>query len=579
MLTSQSFAGDPLLEAIAAGGPERISRFQNSAAPAVLKVQQALLLWDAAALPLHGPDGIYGQETASAVVRFKVVELQVPPGELFDDVGPRTVIRLDEIAKAAEPPIPEPDPEPEAFVRQDVYTLQPEGAPVHPIIAAYAVAVRELKRNAGAQQLRWSHHTQVHGMFPDPNDGLRNTCQHFCWYFLPWHRMYLHAFESICRSIIVESDEVDDETKATWALPYWDYDRDDARVLPPAFRSPTLDGVPNPLFDAARDLGINSPVRFRGEPTPRLARLQPAQTTAAGWFFATPYSSAFDPAFGGTETGFNHAGAPNAIPGPLEITPHGSVHVFVGGPTGKMSDFNQAAGDPIFWLHHANLDRLWEVWRTTTGIGLDPTGGNFVDRSFDFLDAAGARIQPTCGSVLNLANLGYGYADTSIPASAGAGGPMDDPTRGPERPRDRRPPQRVGAADEPVRLTGDVAEVAFPTDAPTTRAAQRFLVSVEHIRADRLPSAEWGVFLQPTSGEPELVGTLPLFGLREANEPDAEHELSYMFDITALVQRLDAEDRWDPERFRATLAPVNPIAEDAPPEPEVVIGTIALLIQ
>ena len=97
-----------LLEAIAAGGPERISRFQNSAAPAVLKVQQALLLWDAAALPLHGPDGIYGQESASAVVRFKVVELQVPPGELFDDVGPRTVIRLDEIAKAAEPPIPEP---------------------------------------------------------------------------------------------------------------------------------------------------------------------------------------------------------------------------------------------------------------------------------------------------------------------------------------------------------------------------------------------------------------------------------------------------------------------------------------
>ena len=156
---------------------------------------------------------------------------------------------------------------------------------------------------------------------------------------------------------------------------------------------------------------------------------------------------------------------------------------------------------------------------------------------------------------------------------------MDDPTRGPERPRDRRPPQRVGAADEPVHLTGDSAEVAFPTDAPTTRAAQRFLVSVEHIRADRLPSAEWGVFLQPTSGEPELVGTLPLFGLLESQQPDADHELSYQFDITALVQRLDAEDRWDAARFRATLAPVNPIAEEAPPEPEVVIGTIALLIQ
>ena len=156
---------------------------------------------------------------------------------------------------------------------------------------------------------------------------------------------------------------------------------------------------------------------------------------------------------------------------------------------------------------------------------------------------------------------------------------MDDPNRGPQRPRDRRPPRRIGAADEPVRLQDSATEVAFPTDAPTTRGDERFLVSVEHIRADRLPSAEWGVFVQPTSGEPELVGTLPLFGLLEAQRADAEHDLSYMFDITRLVNRLDAEGRWDPDQFRATLAPVNAVAQDAPPEPEVVIGTIALLIQ
>ena len=350
-------------------------------------------------------------------------------------------------------------------------------------------------------------------------------------------------------------------------------------MLPPAFRAPTLNGVANPLFDAGRDLGINSPVQFPGEPAPRLASLVAAQTTAAGWFFANPYSSPFDPAFGGTETGFNHGGAPNAIPGPLEITPHGSVHVFIGGPLGKMSDFNQAAGDAIFWLHHANLDRLWEVWRRSTGLGLDPTGSRFVDRSFEFLDADGQRIQPSCGSVLNLANLGYDYTDVSIPPSAGGGGPMDDPNRGPQRPRDRRPPRRIGAADEPVRLQDSATDVAFPTDAPITRGDERFLVSVEHIRADRLPSAEWGVFVQPTSGEPELVGTLPLFGLLEAQRADAEHDLSYMFDITRLVNRLDAEGRWDPDQFRATLAPVNAVAQDAPPEPEVVIGTIALLIQ
>ncbi|MCB0892470.1 MAG: tyrosinase family protein, partial [Propionibacteriaceae bacterium] len=151
------------------------------------------------------------------------------------------------------------------------------------------------------------------------------------WYFLPWHRMYLHSFEAICRSIIAESDEVDDDTKATWALPYWDYDRDGTRELPPVFREPTLNGAPNPLFEPFRNPGLNSPVLFQGEAAPRLARLVPAQTTARGWFFATPYSDRFVPAFGGTETGFNHGNAPGATPGPLEITPHGSVHVFVGG--------------------------------------------------------------------------------------------------------------------------------------------------------------------------------------------------------------------------------------------------------
>ena len=71
MLTSQLFAGDDLLQRISDGGPERISRFQNSTAPAVLKVQQALLIWDAAALPLHGADGNFGAETEQALRQFQ----------------------------------------------------------------------------------------------------------------------------------------------------------------------------------------------------------------------------------------------------------------------------------------------------------------------------------------------------------------------------------------------------------------------------------------------------------------------------------------------------------------------------
>ena len=111
MLTSPLFAGDALLEAIAAdAGGERISRTRHRDDPAVLKVQTALLIWDPACLPLHGADGSYGDETADAVRRFKIEVIGVDPATVFDDVGPQTVLRLDAIvaeheATAGTPPI------------------------------------------------------------------------------------------------------------------------------------------------------------------------------------------------------------------------------------------------------------------------------------------------------------------------------------------------------------------------------------------------------------------------------------------------------------------------------------------
>ena len=39
---------------------------------------------------------------------------------------------------------------------------------------------------------------------------------------------------------------------------------------------------------------------------------------------------------------------------------HGGVHVWVGG---TMSFIATAPADPIFWMHHANIDRLWWQWQ------------------------------------------------------------------------------------------------------------------------------------------------------------------------------------------------------------------------
>jgi hypothetical protein len=46
---------------------------------------------------------------------------------------------------------------------------------------------------------------------------------------------------------------------------------------------------------------------------------------------------------------------------PLE-TPHNSLHDIIGGANGNMSSIDIAAFDPIFWLHHCNMDRHYYSW-------------------------------------------------------------------------------------------------------------------------------------------------------------------------------------------------------------------------
>jgi len=42
---------------------------------------------------------------------------------------------------------------------------------------------------------------------------------------------------------------------------------------------------------------------------------------------------------------------------------HGGGHYGVGGRFGQMGDLYTSPADPIFWLHHANLDRVYWSWQ------------------------------------------------------------------------------------------------------------------------------------------------------------------------------------------------------------------------
>jgi tyrosinase len=46
----------------------------------------------------------------------------------------------------------------------------------------------------------------------------------------------------------------------------------------------------------------------------------------------------------------------------LENVPHGSIHSAVGGEMGDMGP-SSSPNEPLFFLHHAQIDRLWWLWQ------------------------------------------------------------------------------------------------------------------------------------------------------------------------------------------------------------------------
>ena len=260
-------------------------------------------------------------------------------------------------------------------------------------------------------------------VFPSDEATFWRQCQHQSWFFLPWHRVYLHHFEKIIISTIAQMEGAPKD----WALPYWNWDAPEGPGrLPTALRG--ADGSANPLFVGryttargaqaeGRDPRANRGQQFAFGPQLdiRTCLTQPnfQGTGASGEFGGPPVRrhdqfDRVDPLLDGVGT--------------LEGTPHGSMHMAVGSPPlAFMRSFTRAPLDPVFWLHHCNVDRLWEVWIQRDPAHVNPTDPAWLNEVFKFHDATGGNGDMTPRQVLNTRTppLSYEYDDTSDPLAAG----------------------------------------------------------------------------------------------------------------------------------------------------------------
>ena len=72
-----------------------------------------------------------------------------------------------------------------------------------------------------------------------------------------------------------------------------------------------------------------------------------------------------------------------------------------------MADFATVGGDPLFYLHHANLDRIWESWNRLGHT--NPTDPKYLNRRFAYGDRSGKRVDLPVSAADRVAQLGYGY--------------------------------------------------------------------------------------------------------------------------------------------------------------------------
>ncbi|PHU29004.1 Polyphenol oxidase F, chloroplastic [Capsicum chinense] len=297
--------------------------------------------------------------------------------------------------------------------------------------------------------------------------GGKDLQVHFNWLFFPFHRWYLYFYERILGSLIGES---------TFALPYWNWDNPDGMYFPSMFNQPNT--YPD-LYDTNRSVNTQN-----GTFMDLNYVNTEAQTATQSQLLSNNLTVMYRQMITNAPTPltfFGEAYPMGTVPtsgfGTIENMPHTPVHLWTGtNPGTKLSNGNTSYGedmgnfysasiDPVFSGHHANVDRMWNIWKSFGGKRVDLTQTDWLESAFFFYDEDCNPWRVKVQDCLDTVKMGYCYAPMATPWVSYK--PQKKTTKG------KLDPSSVMAAESIFPLSKLDKAISFSIKRPATSRSQQ----------------------------------------------------------------------------------------------------------
>lgn len=316
--------------------------------------------------------------------------------------------------------------------------------------------------------------------------------------FFLWHRMYLYHFEKVLQWAAQDP---------TLRLPYWNYTDPAQERVPAEFRATS-----SVLYDDKRNPDINAGTK----------QLNPQSTNIDTVLKISNY---LDYEF------------------KIERGIHGYVHCTVGPtcPVAHMGDVPVAGNDPVFYTHHANIDRMFSCWEAKYGF----PSGSWSTQQYSFPDQNGNMVTAPVSDFLDTTKLGYVYDNstncsrTKLLAQATAQVAVK--------------PVSVAKVTKPIELKTSKVSVDIPLNpaahdvlrAQNATAPQATYLVLADITAKKPPGAVLDVYIAKKSdpNARQFVGTIAWFhdfGVGQHHK--APLDKTEEFDISAQLAALGLDN-------------------------------------